>query len=153
VNAYAPETTIRKSEPGRRDSPTSRADPEGMIASMLASVLVVDDDPAFLALAARILEELGVSQISTTADAANAITEADAKRPQAVLVDVGLPDRDGIDLAHQLAALPWAPRVVVTSADRDAVGAIGPGEGGNALPFVAKENLADGKLRQLLLDG
>jgi DNA-binding response OmpR family regulator len=120
---------------------------------MVSSVLVVDDDPAFLALAVRILEELGVEEISAVTDAAAATIEADAKRPQAALVDVDLPDREGMDLAQELAALPWSPRVLLTSADRDAVSAIDSGEGGSTVPFLPKEELANGTLRKLLLDG
>jgi DNA-binding NarL/FixJ family response regulator len=39
--------------------------------------------------------------------------------PSAVLVEVELPDRDGVPLARELAALPWRPRVVLTSIDGD----------------------------------
>ena len=39
---------------------------------------------------------------------------AEAK-PAAALVDVELPDGDGFELAGRLTALPWRPRVVVTS--------------------------------------
>jgi hypothetical protein len=35
------------------------------------------------------------------------------------LVDAELPDGDGITLARELAALPWRPRIVLTSIDRD----------------------------------
>jgi CheY-like chemotaxis protein len=110
---------------------------------MVSSVLVVDDDPDFLALATRILEEMGVEEISTAASAATAITAAGASRPQAALVDIGLPDRDGLDVARQLAALPWSPRVVLTSTDMD------PGAT-ESLPFLPKEELTDGALRKLL---
>jgi DNA-binding NarL/FixJ family response regulator len=65
-----------------------------------------------------------------------------------VLVDVGLPDRDGIELARELAALPWAPRVVLTSTDRDAVS--GPRADGLP-PFVPKEDLPGVSLYRLLV--
>jgi CheY-like chemotaxis protein len=116
-------------------------------------VLVVDDDAAFLTLAVRILEEMGFEEITTTTDAAGAIAEATAHRPQVALVDVGLPDQDGIELARTLAALPWSPRVVLTSTDRDALSAIAARDDGDALAFVPKEELANGTLRHLLLDG
>ncbi|GAA3902658.1 hypothetical protein GCM10022207_84670 [Streptomyces lannensis] len=119
--------------------------------SVLLTVLIVDDDPAFLTLATRILEEMGVAEIMTTTSAASATVEAQAKRPQAVLVDVGLPDRDGVDLAEELAALPWSPRVVLTSADKDAVSAALYPEDERALPFVPKEELANGALHSLLM--
>jgi DNA-binding NarL/FixJ family response regulator len=110
----------------------------------------VDDDPGFLSLTAQILEGLGVDVLTTAADAASAIVSAEAGQPDAVLVDVGLPDRDGVDLGQQLAALPWRPRVVLISSDRDAVTAIDAGRGGRALSFIPKEDLAGDSLRRLL---
>jgi CheY-like chemotaxis protein len=118
---------------------------------MVDSVLAVDDDPAFLALAAQVLAGLGVAGVLTAADAATALEVALAERPGAVLVDIGLPDRDGVDLARELDRLPWGPRVVLTSTDRDAGRAITPAADRPALPFIAKEDLAGRELRRLLL--
>jgi DNA-binding NarL/FixJ family response regulator len=64
-------------------------------------------------------------------------------------VYVGLPDRDGIELAHELAALPWSPAIVLTSVDRDAAARIQPTPDG-ALPFVLKDEVAKAPLRRLL---
>ena len=90
---------------------------------MTVSVLVVDDDPAFQRLVRRMLEQFGLSVVGQ-ADSVRAAREAvDALRPDAVLVDVGLPDGDGIVLAGELATLPWRPRVVLTSNNADAAGA------------------------------
>jgi CheY-like chemotaxis protein len=118
--------------------------------SVAFSVLVVDDDPTSLSLASRVLEEGGVEVVTTAADAGSAIAAANETKPDAALVDVGLPDRDGIDLAYELAALPWRPRVVLMSTDRDAISAIGAQYDGEVLPFVPKEELAAGRLRRLL---
>jgi CheY-like chemotaxis protein len=116
---------------------------------MVPSVLLVDDDPAFLELAARVFGGLGIEVVATAPDAAAAVTAAQAMRPAGALVDVGLPDRDGIDLAYELAALPWAPRVVLTSTDKDAVRAIQARDGLGKLPFVPKEELANKTMREL----
>lgn len=109
-------------------------------------MLVVDDDPAFLALAARILSGLGIAVVERAPDAATAVRIAQDARPDGALVDVSLPDRDGIDLAYELAALPWAPTVVLTSSDADAGGAIGRRPGMPSIPFVPKDKLANGSL-------
>jgi CheY-like chemotaxis protein len=111
------------------------------------SVLIVDDDAEFLALAGRIVSELGVGVIVTAASAAQALRVAAEARPDAALVDVGLPDRDGIDLAYQLAELPWKPRVVLTSSDSEAFLAID-----GRFEFIAKEELASDSLRRVLTD-
>jgi DNA-binding NarL/FixJ family response regulator len=74
---------------------------------------------------------------------------ANALRPDGALVDVGLPDRDGADLARELAALPWRPRVVLTSTDTDAAGFIEARGEADALPFVPKQDLTSAPLRRL----
>jgi CheY-like chemotaxis protein len=118
---------------------------------MAWSVLVVDDDPFFRDLASRILGEMGFDDIAESEDVASALVQAELRRPQAALVDVGLPDGDGVELARTLAALPWSPRVVLTSSDRDAATPVTAGHEEPSVPFVAKEDLANGKLRGLLL--
>jgi len=60
-----------------------------------------------------------------------------------------LPDGDGLELAQRLAALPWSPRVVITSSDADAVTADAARALG-AVAFLPKTELADGGLRALL---
>jgi DNA-binding NarL/FixJ family response regulator len=113
-------------------------------------VLLVDDDPAFRCLATRILSDAGLEVVATAGDAAAAVAAARSLKPGAALVDVGLPDRDGVDLAHELAALPWRPRVVLTSSDRDAAARIDSEGGNHRLPFVPKEELPSAPLRRLL---
>jgi DNA-binding NarL/FixJ family response regulator len=113
------------------------------------SVLVVDDDPAFRELAQRILADAGLKVVGQADSAAAAISAANAMKPDAALVDVDLPDRNGIALAEELTALPWGPRVVLTSVDPDAAGPDDVRRSG-ALAFLHKAELANGNLRSLL---
>jgi CheY-like chemotaxis protein len=117
---------------------------------MSCSILIVDDDPAFFVLAGRILAYLGVQVVATAKDATQALEVVHDWRPDAVLVDVGLPDRDGIDLAYELSELPWRPRIVLTSSDSEAVVAIQARDEQRRLPFIAKQDLAYDTLRQAL---
>jgi DNA-binding NarL/FixJ family response regulator len=117
---------------------------------MSRSVLIVDDDPIFLSLATRILTQAGLEVVATAEDAAGAVSAANATKPDAALVDVGLPDREGVDLAYELAELPWRPRVVLTSTDSDAGFALEGSDGRPSLLFIAKEDLANGALPSLL---
>jgi DNA-binding NarL/FixJ family response regulator len=117
---------------------------------MALTVLLVDDEPSSLALATRVLEGIGAEVVATASDARGAIEVAKKMKPDAALVDVGLPDRNGIELAYDLAALPWRPRVVLMSTDRDAINAIDARHARGALPFVPKEELASGRLGPLL---
>jgi CheY-like chemotaxis protein len=116
---------------------------------MTTTLLLVDDDASFRALATDILREMGVDSIVEADTAAAAVDRALVVRPQAALVDVGLPDRDGIELARELAALPWAPAIVLTSADRDAGDGIAFGQD-RTPPFVPKDELLNAPLRQML---
>ena len=119
-----------------------------MMAAM-TSVLVVDDDPAFRRLAQRILETFGLSVAGEADTAATAISAADTLRPDAVLVDVGLPDRNGLVLAGELVALPWRPRVVLTSSNPEAATATEVRRSG-ADAFVPKNELPGAALDDLL---
>jgi CheY-like chemotaxis protein len=115
-------------------------------------VLIVDDDQGFLALAARILRGMGIEVVATAGDAAQALRAVQDLRPDAALVDMGLPDRDGIDLAHELSKMPWKPRVILTSGDGDALLAIETLERQRRLPFIPKAELATDNLRQMLAE-
>jgi DNA-binding NarL/FixJ family response regulator len=119
------------------------------MAAMSGSVMVVDDDPAFRRLAERLLVTFGLAVVAEAETVAAAIATATTHKPDAVLVDVGLPDGNGISLARELAALPWHPRVLLTSSDADAATAKdvdGSGAGG----FVPKDQLPNAPLHQLL---
>src|SRR4051812_15691507 len=66
------------------------------------SVLVVDDDATFRQLAIRLLAGLGYRVVGEAGSVAEALVRADELRPDAVLVDIGLPDGDGFSLTQQL---------------------------------------------------
>ena len=89
-----------------------------------------------------------VGEADTVATGASAAREL---KPDIVLLDVGLPDGDGITLARELSALPWQPRIVLTSVDPDAASP-DEVERSGASGFVPKHELP-GRGLQLLLDG
>jgi CheY-like chemotaxis protein len=119
---------------------------------MTVSVLVVDDDPVFRKLARRILTAGGFVVVAEADSIAAAMDVARAVRPDAALVDVGLPDGDGISLAYDLVALPWRPRVVLTSTDPDAASSDDVRRSG-AGGFVPKQELPNAPLGRLLMTG
>jgi DNA-binding NarL/FixJ family response regulator len=123
-----------------------------MIVSVSHSVLLVDDDVVFRGLARRVLTEAGLDVVGEAGTVAEAIAAADKLKPSAALVDVQLPDGDGLTLASALRELPWQPRVVLTSMDVDAVDdqavlAVG------AVAFVPKSELLCARLGELLRTG
>jgi DNA-binding NarL/FixJ family response regulator len=119
---------------------------------MPCRVLVVDDDPAFRGLAVRMIVACQLVVVSEAGTVAAAIAAAVALKPGAALVDVGLPDGDGITLARELSAMPWQPRVVLTSSDPEAASPEDVRDCG-AHAFVAKNELPDAPLEQLLATG
>jgi DNA-binding NarL/FixJ family response regulator len=121
-----------------------------MIAAM--SVLVVDDDPDFRVLARRVLAGYGLVVVGEAETVATAMVAAVELRPAGALVDIGLPDGDGIALARELSALPWRPRVVLTSTDPDGASDDDVRMSG-AAAFIAKDELPNAPLRRLLATG
>jgi DNA-binding NarL/FixJ family response regulator len=83
------------------------------------TVLIVDDHPAFRASAGALLEAGGFEVVGEAASGAEAISAAATLRPRVVLLDIQLPDLDGLAVAERLAAAPEPPLVVLTSS-RDA---------------------------------
>ena len=64
---------------------------------MPATILVVDDDAAIRRLLRNTLERAGYL-VAEAVNAAAALAEARARRPDAILLDLGLPDREGLSL-------------------------------------------------------
>jgi DNA-binding NarL/FixJ family response regulator len=123
-----------------------------MISRMAPSALVVDDDAAFRELARRLLTAAGLRVVGEADSAEAAMIVARVMQPDAALVDVDLPGRDGIALAHDLTALRWRPRVVLTSVDTDAAGPDDLRRSG-AKAFVHKADLPNGAIDHLLAAG
>ena len=116
---------------------------------MPVRVLLVDDDDAFRRSAAEVLAARGyevVGQASTVAEARAAVVSL---RPDALLLDVHLPDGNGVAFATELTGDGGPLRVLLTSTDSSAVtrrlldrsGAVG---------FVAKADLMSSDLRSRL---
>jgi DNA-binding NarL/FixJ family response regulator len=116
------------------------------------SVVVVDDDAGFIGIAERMLGAQDVIVVGRAATVREALEVVAALRPDAVLLDVGLPDGDGVTLARRLAALPWRPRILLTSSDRDATTHDAALDAG-AVGFMAKDDLPDASLAKLLAQG
>ena len=85
---------------------------------MPLKILVVDDEAAIRRLLRNTLVHAGYHVIEAC-NGRDALREATAERPDAVLLDLGLPDRDGLSLVPLLRAQGDAVVLVVSA--RDAV--------------------------------
>ena len=65
--------------------------------------LLVDDNAAFLEAASLLLEREGVTVVGVASSIAEALQQARALRPGVILVDIGLGEESGFDLARLLA--------------------------------------------------
>ncbi len=81
---------------------------------MSAKILVVDDDAAIRRLLARTLDRAGYAVVEA-ADARAALNALAIDHPDLVLLDLGLPDRDGLELLPILVRPP-GPAVIVLTA-------------------------------------
>ena len=73
-------------------------------------VLVVDDEPAVTDWLKVVIEQDGRYEVRAAADGARAVDEFRAWRPEVVLLDLVLPDLDGI-AKHATALSRYAHRV------------------------------------------
>ena len=80
-------------------------------------VLIVDDHQPFRAVARELLERAGYVVSGEAAGAAEALAAVAADSPDAVLLDVQLPDGDGFAVATELAAADGPPVVLISSRD------------------------------------
>ena len=65
--------------------------------------VLVDDNEAFLETASLLLEREGLTIVGLASTIAGALRQVRALRPDLVLVDIGLGDESGFDLARLLA--------------------------------------------------
>ena len=99
---------------------TSEIDTSG-VKSSTTRVLVVDDHVVFAQLVERAMrQETDLSCIGTASSVAEARRLCTMLRPDVVLMDVRLPDGDGVDAASEVVAENPDVRVVVLSAFIDA---------------------------------
>ena len=85
-------------------------------------VLIVDDHQPFRAVARELLERAGYIVTGEAADAAEALAAVASQAPEAVLLDIQLPDKDGFAIAAALAADGGPAIVLISSREADDYG-------------------------------
>ncbi|MFI6339459.1 response regulator transcription factor [Streptomyces sp. NPDC050535] len=123
---------------------------------MPRTVLIVDDDPGFRAVARALLEADGDFAAAEAGSGAEALAAVVRERPDAVLLDIGLSDGDGFEdgfaVCRALHGVAPATAVVLCSArEAEIYGeriARSP-----AVGFLAKERLSAPVLARLVAPG
>jgi DNA-binding NarL/FixJ family response regulator len=115
----------------------------------MTTVLIVDDHAGFRAQAHALLVADGFTVIGEAVDGASGLEAARTLRPDLVLLDIGLPDVEGFEVARELAVTGPPPLVVLTSS-REA-SAYGPRlTSSRVLGFIPKDELSGVAIRALV---
>jgi DNA-binding NarL/FixJ family response regulator len=115
----------------------------------VTTVLIIDDHAAYRNQARALLAADGFDVIGEAVDGASGLEAVQTLRPDLVLLDIGLPDVEGFEVARQLA-LSGPPPLVVLTSSREA-SEYGPRLiGGHILGFLPKDELSGAALRALV---
>ena len=92
------------------------------------AVLLVEDDPQIRRFLRATLPAQGLV-LHEAATAADGLTQAATRTPDVILLDLGLPDVDGIEFIHKLRAWAATPIIVLSARglERDKVAALDAG--------------------------
>ena len=128
----------------RRSASPRSADLPDMPAEELISVLVVDDEPDFLALYRSILSS-DAYELDVASDGRTAIKISQVSSPDIILLDWVLPDVDGISVCRQIRRWSDVPIIMITSrsAQEDVIAALDAGADDYLIkPFLGDELIA-----------
>jgi len=114
----------------------------------MSLVLIVDDNAGFRATARALLEGEGY-EVAEAATGGEGVRSARELEPEVVLLDVGLPDFDGFEVAERLSRLASPPAVVLTSS-RDGADYGSLVSASAVRGFVPKGELSGPAIRALL---
>ena len=113
----------------------------------------MDDSPHFLEAASKLIKGEGLDVVGVASTSAEALARVDELAPDVAIVDVGLGDESGFDLAWQLAATSngMTTNTVLTStrseSDFAELVAVTP-----SLGFISKNELSGDAIRDFLTD-
>lgn len=100
------------------DVPSSEGPSPGPGPRLPLGVVVVDDDPTIRMLLVRLVEvDRRFWVVGTAADGREAVEVVTTRRPDLVVLDVSLPQMDGIAAAAQICAVAPGVQVVMCSSD------------------------------------
>lgn len=110
----------------------------------MATILVVDDEPKITQLVRDYLERAGFAVV-TAGDGREALMRARTEHPDLVVLDLGLPHLDGLDVTRQLGRDADLPIIMLTARDDETDKLIGLELGADdymTKPFSPRELVA-----------
>lgn len=112
----------------------------------MRTLVIVDDHAGFRTSARELLELDDFEVVGEAADGAGALAEVERLAPEVVLLDIGLPDMSGYDVAERIAGVTTVVLVSSRSPDEVSVRINGCGAAG----FIAKDELSGAALEALI---
>ena len=90
-----------------------------MTNKLAIKILVLDDDPFTLKLLARMLANLGYSSVALCDSGRVALEQFDSQnnRPEMILLDLNMPEMDGIEFVHHLAERRYTGDLILFSGE------------------------------------
>jgi DNA-binding NarL/FixJ family response regulator len=79
-------------------------------------ILIAEDNALLRGVLRDALEEAGMTVVGEASDGAEAVVAAERAQPDVVVMDMRMPNVDGIEATEQITAAEWAMPVVVLSA-------------------------------------
>lgn len=110
----------------------------------MKKILIVDDEPKIVQLTRDYLERAGFS-ILTASDGKSAIAAARGEKPDLILLDLGLPSMDGLDVTRALRKESSVPIIMLTARAEETDKLVGLELGADdyiTKPFSPKEVVA-----------
>lgn len=115
-------------------------------------VSIIDDDPMICQAMSLILSDYSDGRItvaSTSTDGESCVRKAISEQPDVVLMDIAMPDVDGIEATRRLQSLPHAPHVLILTSLSPSSTVERAVEAG-AEGFVSKTDAPDDIIRRVL---
>ena len=85
------------------------------------AILIVDDDPVFLAISEEIVASLGYRHCETVDNAAAGIGKIRETEFGLIILDLNMPGLDGLALLRQVSEVGFKGRLIISSGETDAV--------------------------------
>lgn len=114
---------------------------------MSLRVVLVDDDRRFRATARRALEAEGVEVVAEIAFGDDALAVVQDCYPDVVLIDVRMPDVDGMEVARRLHGKVGATAILISTLDKDHGRLLAEGL---AAGYIPKDQLSLAAITELL---
>jgi two-component system, chemotaxis family, chemotaxis protein CheY len=106
-------------------------------------ILIVDDEVFFRSVLRDILGKIGFTVVGEAANGDEAVAQFRAQRPHVTIMDIYMPEKNGIEATQEMIALNPRANVLICSAsdyDSDTQAALAVGAKGILMkPFVPKE--------------